>query len=121
MLFADCTGSAFQKYHLVQLDAGIITQKSSGVIFSALFLPVMPTFMNTAWAAIKCKSIYCSIFVDPLLDYIGRMATKYSYSQLIQLYDYKESSLQLLENDTSRPMSRDQYFIILKNARMIKR
>jgi hypothetical protein len=61
------------------------------------------------------------------------MATKYSYSQLLQLHNSEESfitecielvycgyiykSLQSLENDASRPMSRDKYYLILKKCK----
>jgi hypothetical protein len=88
---------------------------------------------------IKSKSIRCSFFADNTLldDCIGRMATKHSYSQLMQKFDSEESfdmkcvelvhchyifhALDLLENDASRPMPRDEYFMIFKNARMIQR
>jgi hypothetical protein len=93
--------------------------------------------MNTALAAMKSKSINCSFSTDALLNHIGRMAAEISYRELMQEFDSEKSlvmhcvevvychyifdSLELLENDASRPMSRDGYFRILKNSRVIQR
>jgi hypothetical protein len=133
MLVADHTGSALQRYHLVQLDGSSITENALESSFPHCILQRMPVYMNNASAAIKSKGIYCSFCRDNLLDWIGRMATKYSYSQLMQLYDFEESfvtefielvycryifkALQILENDRSRPMSRDHYYLILKRCK----
>jgi hypothetical protein len=93
----------------------------------------MPSCTNNALSAIKSKSLCCTFCAETLLDCIGRMATKYSYSQLLQLHDSEESfvtecvelvycgyiykALQSLENDASRAMSRDKYYLILKKCK----
>jgi hypothetical protein len=50
ILVADCTGSALEKYHLVQLDGSSITEN-----------------------AVESSFAHCA---ENLLDYIGKMATK---------------------------------------------
>lgn len=132
VLVADRTGSALQKYHLVQLDGPSI-EHSLESSFPNSILRVLPAYMNTALAAIKSKSIHCSFFSETLLDQIGKMATKSSYSDLMQEFDSEESfvtfcieavycryifdSLALLKNDATRPMTRDGYFKILKKCK----
>ena len=86
MLVADRTGSAIEKYHLVQLDGSIITENAVELSFPYYIIQRMPMYMNNALATMKSKSIYCTFCAD-LLNCIGRMATKCSYSQLMQLYD----------------------------------
>jgi hypothetical protein len=67
ILVADRTGSTLEKYHLVQLDGSSITENT------------VESSKNE-----KCfvgnKSLYCSFCAENFLDYIGKMATKYSYS-----------------------------------------
>jgi hypothetical protein len=129
VLVADRTGSAIKKYHLVQLD-GQNMENSLESSFLNSILQVLPTYMNTALAAIKSKSIHCSFFSETLLNQIGKMATKNSYSDLMQKFDSEESfvtfcieavychyifdSLSLLKIDATRSMTRDRYFKILK-------
>ncbi len=90
MLVADRTGSAIEKYHLVQLDGSIITENAVESSFPHSIIQRMPSYMNNALLAIKSKSLCCSFCAETLLDCIGRMATKYSYSQLLQLHESEE-------------------------------
>ena len=101
--------------------------------FPNSILQVLPTYMNTALAAMKSKSINCSFSTDALLNHIGRMAAEISYRELMQEFDSEKSlvmhcvevvychyifdSLELLENDESRPISRDEYFKIFKKCK----
>jgi hypothetical protein len=120
ILVADRTGSTVEKYHLVQLDGRSITQNTVESSFSHCIIRRMPSYMNNILPAIKSKGLNCSFCHENLLDYIGKMATKYSYSQLLQLYGSEESfvtecielvycryiffALQSLKNDANRPV-----------------
>jgi hypothetical protein len=120
ILVADRTGSALEKYHLVQLDGRNITENTVESSFPHCIIQRMPSYKNNILSAIKTKSLYCSFCYEYVLDYIGKMATKYSCSQLLQLFDSEESfiiecielvyccyiffALQSHKNDASRPM-----------------
>ena len=133
ILVADHTGSALEKYQLVQLDGRSITENTVESSFPHCIIRRMPSYMNNILSAIKTKSLYCSFCYENLLDYIGKMATKYSCSQLLQLFDSEESfitecielvycryiffALQSLKNDASRTMSSDEYSILLQKLK----
>jgi hypothetical protein len=91
ILVMDCTGSALEKYHLVQLDGRNITENTVESSFPHCIIQRMPSYMNNILSAIKSKSLYCLFCYENILDYIGKMATKYSYSQLLQLYNSEDS------------------------------
>jgi hypothetical protein len=80
ILVVDRTGSSLEKYHLVQLDGRNITENTVESSFPHCIIQRMPSYMNNILSAIKTKSLYCLFCYENLLDYIGKMAAKYSCS-----------------------------------------
>jgi hypothetical protein len=134
VIVIDSTECSLQKYHLVKVDFSITEDVLSSTFLRSL-IQRMPPFMNSVLSALNNKSINCSFCSEILLDHIGSLAIKHSHSQLLKMYDSEESfciycieciachyiakALDSLEIDDKKPLSREEYWLIMKSCKEI--
>jgi hypothetical protein len=90
--------------------------------------------MNNVLASIHNKSILCSFSHDVILHQIGKLVTWFSESRVKQTYafakefeddcikfvvcSYIMAVLDDLEADESKPLSREEYYAVVKKSKM---
>jgi len=137
IIFIDCTGSAIEKYHIVQVDNSTEETLVCNRWDGGFFMQRLPPYMNNLLASIKSKSLYCSFCLEILLDHIGSLASKYCYTHLFGMFEseesftlfciecvsccYIEKTLESLEHDERRLLSREEYWFILKGCKELSK
>jgi hypothetical protein len=80
--------STTEKYHLFHHP--VDNEGSLESYFPCCTIQRMSPYMTNALAEFKNNTIHCSFCSDSLLDFIGRLAKKYSYICLCARYDSED-------------------------------